>query len=427
MKQIKPLRGTRDFYPEQKRVLNHITDIWESTAKKFGYEDFDGPLLEPAQLWQQKSGQEMPEQMYAFEDKGERLVAIRPELTPTLARMVAQKSVELTKPIKWYSTARCWRYEAPQSGRLREFFQFNIDCLGSESMLADAEIIATAIMIMQKFGCTKDDFYIRLCNRKLIQAVLESFQIKNILEVMRCIDKKDKLKANEFEEMLKDFKVSEGQIEMIKDMTTWTDMFKVKKLKLSEQGIKGLKEFEELLSYLEAMGLKRFVKIDFSIMRGFDYYTSTVFEVFDMKGKFRAIAGGGRYDNLVEDFGGREKIPGVGYGMGDVVLELFLKEINKFPKLENEVDYFIAYMKPELMQEFLKNLDVLREKHSVVVDLLGKSFNKQMSYANKINAKKAIILAPQEWEKGEILIKDMKTGKQEAKNLKKFVKEIVKD
>ncbi len=423
MKRIQPLKGTRDFYPEQKRVLNFIINTWEKVAKRYGYEDFDGPMLEPAQLWQMKSGQEIPEQMYVFEDKGGRVVAVRPELTPTLARMIAQKSMELSKPIKWYSTARCWRYEAPQTGRLREFFQFNIDCLGTDNMLADAEVVATAITIMQEFGCDKSDFYIRLCNRKLIQAVLESFQIKKIPEVMRIIDKKDKVSEKNFKEMLKEYKLSESQIKDVLEMTTWTDLYKAKKLSLSEEGKKGLEELEELMKYLKAMKLDGFVKIDFSIMRGFDYYTSTVFEVFDQRKKFRAIAGGGRYDDLVKDFGSREKVSGVGYGMGDVVLELFLKEIKKLPEISREIDYFVAYMKPELVEEFLPYMEELRKKFSVDLDLMQRGFNKQMSHANKVGAKKTIILAPKEWEKGEIIIKDMKTGKQEVKNLKRFLRE----
>ena len=422
MKQIQPVKGTRDFYPELKRTLNYIFQKWIKVAENYGYEDFDGPLLEPAILWQLKSGQDIPEQVYSFPDKNQKILAIRPELTPTLARMVAQKAAELTKPIKWYSIARCCRYEAPQTGRLREFFQLNVDCLGPENMLADAEVIASAIAIMQEFGCTSSDFYIRLCNRKLIQAILEEFKIKNFQEVMRTVDKKEKMTDPEFKQALKDLKLNDEQIKNILDMITWRNLKKIDLKNLSEKGKKGYEELKELMKYLKELGFEKFIEIDFSIMRGFDYYTSTVFEVFDRKEKYRALAGGGRYDNLVEDFGGREKIPGVGYGMGDVVLELFLKEIKKLPKLKKEVDYFIAFMKPELVNEFLPYMNSLRKRFSVDMDLMGRNFSKQMTYANKVGAKKLIIIAPKEWEKGEILIKDMKTGKQTTENLKKFMK-----
>ncbi len=422
---IQPVKGTRDFYPEQKRILNYIFDKWIKVSENYGYEDFDGPLLEPAIVWQLKSGSDIPEQVYSFKDKNGKLLAIRPELTPTLARMAAQKSSELTKPIKWYSISRCCRYEAPQTGRLREFFQLNIDCLGPDSMLADAEVIASAIEIMQEFGCTSSDFYIRLCNRKLIQAVLESFRIKNTMDVMRIVDKKEKMTLKELKLSLKDLKLTPTQIKNVITLTDWKGMKDFENvgrvMNLSEKGKKGYQELKELMKYLKDMGLSKYIKIDFSIMRGFDYYTSTVFEVFDKKEKFRALAGGGRYDNLVKDFGGREKVPGIGYGMGDVVLELFLKSINKLPKLSREIDYFVVFMKPDLANEFLKYVYELRKKYSVDMDLMERNFSKQMNYANKIKAKKVIIIAPKEWKQGKILIKNMKTGKQETKDLKKFL------
>ncbi len=419
---IQPVKGTRDFYPEQKRILNYIFDKWIKVSENYGYEDFDGPLLEPAMLWQMKSGSDIPEQVYSFPDKNKKMLAIRPELTPTLARMVAQKSAELTKPIKWYSVSRCCRYEAPQAGRLREFFQLNVDCLGSESLLADAEVIATAIAIMQELGCTSNDFYIRLCNRKLIQALLEEFGIKNFQDVMRTIDKKEKMNDAEFKQALKQLKLNDKQIKNIFNLIKWDDLKKIDLKNLSATGKKGYEELNEVIKYLKEMGLSKFIQIDFSIMRGFDYYTSTVFEVFDKKQKYRALAGGGRYDNLVKDFGGREKVPGVGYGMGDVVMELFLKSIGKLPKLSREIDYFVVFMKPDLINGFLKYVYELRKKYSVDMDLMERNFNKQMNYANKIGAKKVIIVAPKEWKQNKIIIKDMKTGKQEIKDLGKFLK-----
>jgi len=409
---VRPLRGTRDFYPENKRLLNYFFEVWRTVAEKFGYEDFDGPLLEPAQLWTLKSGAEIPEQMYVFEDKSGKKVAIRPELTPTLARMVAARQKQLVKPIKWYSIPRCWRYEAPQSGRLREFFQFNLDCLGTESMMADAEVIATAVEIMKKFGCTEKDFYIRLSNRRLAESLMLQAGVKksSLKEVCRIIDKKDKVKPEEFMEMLND--VAGKSAEALLDMLNNKSIDSIDYNSLPEEGKKGFDELKELLKCLDDFGISSFIKVDFSIMRGFDYYTSTVFEVFDSSREFRAIAGGGRYEDLVKDFGG-EPCPGVGYGMGDVVLELFLRKLGKLPELKKELDYFVAPVNKEVVSDAIKVAVKLREKYNAEVDLMGRSLRKQLDYANAVNAKRVVIAGKKDLSKGGVTVRDMSSGKEE--------------
>ncbi|MFH1637577.1 MAG: histidine--tRNA ligase [Candidatus Woesearchaeota archaeon] len=405
---VQNLRGTRDFYPELMRELNKIFQIWKDVAVSFGYEEVDGPLLEPVELWTLKSGAEIPEQMYRFKDKGDREVAIRPELTPTLARMVAQKQKTLQKPIKWFSIPRCWRYEAPQSGRLREFFQLNIDCLGTESMMADAEVIATAVEIMKKLGCTDKDFYVRLNNRRLITALLEGCGIKEKMQdVCRIIDKREKLKAEDFELSLKDLGVEEAQIVEIKKVLEYKSIEDVNYGKLSDEGKSGYDELKELIQLLNY--ISNYIKIDFSIMRGFDYYTSTVFEIFDAKGEFRAIAGGGRYDDLVSDFGG-EKCPGIGYGMGDVVLSLFLKKLGKGIETKRQIDYFIAAVNKDVMPKAMEIATSLRKKASVEIDIVGRSFRKQMEYANSIGASKVIIVGPKDLEEKKVTLKEMESG-----------------
>lgn len=416
---IKPLRGTRDFYPENKRVLNYIFDVWAEVAESFGYEDFDGPLLEPADLWTLKSGAEIPEQMYVFKDKGGRKVAIRPELTPTLARMVAEKQKGLTKPIKWFSIPRCSRYEAPQSGRLREFFQLNVDCLGTDSLLADADVISTAIEIMKRFGCSEKDFYVRLNNRKLIEDLILCSGVPKgkLQDVSRLIDKKDKLSQKDFNLSLKDLKLSEETIKKLNEFLELESLDGVNTDDLSEKGLKGFEELTELVSFLSQY--KKFIRVDFSIMRGFDYYTSTVFEVFDRSKEFRAIAGGGRYEDLVSDFGG-EKCPGVGYGMGDVVLELFLKKLNKFPELSKDLDYFVAPISDEVLGDSIKIANQLRKKFKVELDLMGRNLKKQFAYANSVNAKYIVIVGPRELKDGKVTVKDLKSGKEVSKDIKKL-------
>ncbi|MDD4878562.1 MAG: histidine--tRNA ligase [Candidatus Nanoarchaeia archaeon] len=417
MTTVQGLKGTRDFYPKEMNELNLIFNAWKSSARKFNYQEFDGPMLEPAELWTLKSGAEIPEQMYCFDDKSGKKIAVRPELTPTLARMIAAKQKELQKPIKWFSIARCWRYEAPQSGRLREFFQLNVDCLGAESMMADAEVIATAVEIMKSFSCTENDFYVRLNNRKLIASLILNAGIEKtkLQEVSRVIDKKDKLSEKDFILTLKDLNVKQEAIDNILVMLK-SDIADIKEEKLDESGKKGYRELMELIGWLNAYGIFKYCKIDFTIMRGFDYYTSTVFEVFDKSGEFRAIAGGGRYDDLVSDFGG-EKCPGVGYGMGDVVLSLFLKKSGKLPEAKPEVDYYVAPVNEAVVKRALEVANKLRKKANVEMDLAGKNLMKQFDYANSIGARKIVIVGEKDLKEGKVTIRDMKSGNEEKADL----------
>ncbi|MFH1971889.1 MAG: histidine--tRNA ligase [archaeon] len=408
---VNGLPGTRDFYPELQRRLNYIFGIWRNVAEKYGYEEMDGPLLESAELWTLKSGNEIPDQMYSFVDKGERNVAIRPELTPSLARMVAAKQRELGKPIKWFGIPRCWRYERPQSGRLREFYQLNVDVLGTDSMRADAEVIMTAIDIMRKLGLTEKDFYIRLCNRRLLESLfLQVVSKEKLKDVSRLIDKKDKLSEGDFEKSLNDLGLDDSAVKKLNNILVM-QLEDVDVKKLDEEGLKGYKELKELLTLMAGYDALRYVKVDFTIMRGFDYYTSTVFEVFDNGGKYRAIAGGGRYDNLVKDFGG-EECSGVGYGMGDVVLGLFLEEKCKLPVLDKEVDYFIVSI-GDVYIEVLQLANKLRKRYLVETDVVGWGLQKQMKYANKIKAKKVLFVGEEELKNKRFKVKDMKSGKEE--------------
>lgn len=416
---IQGLKGTRDFYPELMQELGYIFKIWKETAKKYCYQEFDGPLLEPIELWTLKSGSEIPEQMYRFKDKSNSEIAVRPELTPTLARMIAAKQKELPKPIKWYSVGRFWRYEAPQSGRLREFFQFNVDCLGTDSMKADAEVIALAISTMLAFNCTKDDFYIRISNRKLTNSFLNSLGIKKLKELSRLIDKADKIEEKEFNAGLKDLGLKESQIKKLRNFLAVKSLEKLNAKDLDESGKSGLSELKQLLSYLKYYGFSEYIEIDLSIMRGFDYYTSTVFEVFDKKKEFRAIAGGGRYDDLVKDFGG-ESCPGIGFGMGDVVLSLFLKKLEKRPKLVQEIDYFIAPISEDVYPKAAEIATILRKKYLVSLDVSGRSLSKLMDYANSIKTRNLIIVGKKDLEKGEITLKIMDSGVEEKLKLDKL-------
>ena len=414
---LEPLRGMRDFYPREMARLNVLFSTWKVVLRKYNYLEIDGPLLEDAKLWELKSGNEIPEQMYSFKDKSDKHIAIRPELTPTLARMVAKKYKELVKPVKWFALARCFRYEAPQAGRLREHFQLNVDCLGSSSMRSDAEVIASAVDIMTAFGCTEKDFYIRLNNRKLIDALLSKAGVKKqkLKEAARIIDKKEKISEKEFLDQL---------LKAVDDQDVVDNIQKALELQfgLVDNSLEGYAELKELLWHLESYGLSRFVRVDFSIMRGFDYYTSTVFEVFDASREFRAIAGGGRYDNLIADFGG-DPCPGVGYGMGDVVLGLFLEKLGKLKAIEDEVEYFVAPVSDEVIDTAIKIAASLRKKHSVDIDVSGKGLSKLLEYASNIKAGKVIIVGKKDLENKEVTVRDMISGQEKKLKLKSLLGE----
>ena len=403
------MKGFKDYYPEEKRIQNYIFDKWKSIAQKYCFEEIDGPILEPVELYQ-KSGQEIPEQMYVLTDKSDRKLALRPELTPTIARMISQNP-NIRKPLKWYSIGPFFRYEQPQFGRAREFFQINLDILGTRSMKADAEVITTAVKLMQSFGFTKKDFYIRISNRKLIQALLLELGIKqdSLKEIYRLIDKLCKITKKDFELTLKEKGLTQKQISSLLELLEIKDL---NKIKINNQG---LDELKQLFNYLKQYNVLEFCRLDLSIMRGLDYYTSTVFEVFDSSRELRAIAGGGRYDELAKN------CPGVGYAMGDVVLELFLKNKNKLPVLDRKIDFYIAAINENMDKEAIKIAETLRKSYSVEIDLLERNLSKQLEYANSIKAEKVIILGPDEIKKKKLKIKDMKTGKEKLATLKQLI------
>jgi histidyl-tRNA synthetase len=419
---IEKVRGARDFYPPEKRIQNFIFGVWKEVAEKYGYEEVDGPLIEPIELWQEKSGDEIDKQMYTLIDQSERKLAVRPEMTPTIARMVSQKQKELPKPIKWYSIQRFWRYEKPQSGRLREFWQLNLDVLGSPEISGDAEVAATAVEIMLKFGLSENDFCVRINNRKLMKSIISSLGIpdEKIKELCRLIDKRDKMEGKEFSTMLSESGLSARQLSEIVKILDSRDYFeKIDEKKLDSEGKEGLTELNKMLSCLSSFGFSKYCRVDLSLMRGLDYYTSNVFEVSDCAREFRAIAGGGRYDNLVALFGG-EKCPGVGYAMGDVVLSLFLEKKNRIPKLEKDLDFFVASTSESLNPKAVEIAQILRKKYSCETDLMGRNFSKQMKYADSCGARKMIIVGEDELKAGSVKLKDMKTGEEKLILLSKI-------
>lgn len=407
---IQKQKGTRDFYPEDKRVQNYIFGVWKRVAESFGYSEIEGPILESQELYV-KSGQEIPKQMYTLKDKSGRKVALRPELTPTIARMIAQNN-SLTKPIKWYSIPRCFRYEQPQSGRLREFFQFNIDCLGTNSVEAEAEVIVTLIKILQELKLTKNEVSIKINNKKLMNSLLKNLDIKKEIEVFRVIDKKTKVKEADFKQMLKDAKLTDRQIFDLLKILKYKEISKTEKFISDKEGKETVVEVKKLFGLLKDYNVLDFCELDLTIVRGLDYYTGTVFEACDKSGELRSIAGGGVYENLVKDLG-KESCPGVGYGMGDVVIEVLLKRLNKIPELIKKLDYYIAPIGEKAMKESIKIAERLRKDNlNVEIDVIRRNLGKQLNYANILNVEKVIIIGEKDLKEKKVTIKDMKTGKE---------------
>jgi histidyl-tRNA synthetase len=351
------LPGFRDFYPEplpHKDVWSadarqYIFGKWREAARRYGFREYDGPPLEPLELYKLKSGDELVEQMFNFVDKGERAVSMRPEMTPTLARMIAAHERAYKKPIKWFTLPQLFRYERPGKGRLREHFQFNADILGEADVAADAELIALLIDTLRSFGLTAEDFVIRLSSRNAWQEFYErgthsgELGAEGAYQFYQVIDKLERTSPEENQRKLAALGFSLDEVNAFINSATPTA------------------ELASILGNLAARGLGDFVKVDYQVIRGLAYYTGVVFEAFDRKGEFRAIAGGGRYDNLVKLIsGGKVNLPALGFGMGDVVLFELLKDRGQFPPFDAGVDVFVLIEDETLRLESLKLVQELR-------------------------------------------------------------------
>ncbi len=375
------LPGFRDFYPEplphpdvwSADARQFIFEKWRAVAKRYGFREYDGPPLEPLELFTTKSGEEIVGQLYNFRDKGEREISLRPEMTPTLARMVAAHERNYKKPIKWFAIPQLFRYERQQKGRLREHFQFNADLIGETDPAADAELIALLIATLREFGLTAEDFVIRLSSRNAWQEFYESGRRKaesgnGAYEFFQVIDKLERTPPEESEKKLAALGFSLAQV---------NDFI---------QAGKPTMELATILQNLAARGLKDFVKVDYKVIRGLAYYTGVVFEAFDRKGEFRAIAGGGRYNNLVKLIsGGKVDLPALGFGMGDVVLLELLKARGRLPKFDSPMDVFVLIEDEALRPISLKLVHDLRAAgYAVEYPLTPAKADKQFKRAQEL-------------------------------------------
>ena len=402
---IQPVKGTREFYPEQMALRNFIREKVRAASQAFGYQEWDAPFIEPIDLYAAKSGEELvKKQSFTFQDRGGDFVTLRPELTPSLARMIAAKQGELTFPVRWWSFGPFWRYEQPQKGRSREFFQWNIDMLGVDSPEADAEMIAVAATFLRSVGLNPQQATIFVNDRRLINSQFEFLSIppEKRIDTLNLIDRRAKMEAVKWDEYALEIGLSQTQLDGLKAVLGNFDLWK------------SSPELTRLFAVLEALGVMEFVKFDPNITRGLLYYTGTVFEAYDTSGSLkRAILGGGRYDNLLADVGG-QPLPAVGFAMGDMVIGIILQEKGLLPE-------FIPSPAPVLVTIF--NESLMRESFALAAELRGGGLNvmcypepvklqKQFKFADKMKARVVVTLGPDEVAQNRVAIKNLANGEQ---------------
>ena len=405
-KVVQSVKGTRDFYPEQMAARIWLYNTMRSVAESFGYQEYEAPILEALELYAAKSGEELVrEQSYVFTDRGGSEITLRPELTPSLARMIAQKQNELNFPVRWWSFGPFWRYERPQKGRTREFFQWNVDILGVSSPEADAENAAVLATFFQRVGLSPEQVLIKVNNRRLIDSRFDAYDIPADQRpaVSSWIDRREKMTPEAWMAYGKEIGLSNEQITNLKEMLADKDLWKQSD------------ELTRFFAVIDALELSNYIIFDPSIMRGLLYYTGTVFEAWEVGGDIkRSILGGGRYDNLTRDVGG-DPIPGVGFAMGDVVITLILDKYGLLPKELNinPAPVFVTvFDEQRLLDSFKLASELRRAGLNVVCYPEAAKLQKQFKYADRIGAKVTLVLGPDEVEKGQVAVKNLLNGEQ---------------
>jgi len=415
--QTKALPGFREFYPAELALRTHIVRTWRTVAARYGFEEYDGPPLEPLELYTAKSGDEIVGQLYTFTDKGGRDVALRPEMTPTLARMVAGRANGLKKPIRWFAIPQLFRYERQQRGRLREHFQLNCDLIGEPGPLGDAEIIALAIDVMRAFGLGPGDVRVRLSDRRVLRALLLGAGVTEaqLPAAYQAVDKIERVPAPALTEQLGAAGVPGGAIARVFEIAGLRGLPAVEAAlsKVSGGDAAGA-PLRRVVDALGAMGIGEFVEVDLSIVRGLAYYTGTVFELFDAGRTLRAICGGGRYDGLLEALGGVD-LPALGFGMGDVVLAELLRDRGLVPADTSSIDVFLAAITDDDVPQVLALAHELRDAGLRAEYALGaQAVGKQLKLADARNARLAVVIGPDDRARGQVMVKDLRLKGQEA-------------
>ncbi|MHB1168233.1 MAG: histidine--tRNA ligase [Longimicrobiales bacterium] len=419
------LPGFRDFYPADFAVRAHITGTWREVARRYGFEEYDGPPLEALELYTDKSGEEIVGQLYNFTDKGGREVALRPEMTPTLARMVGARAGGLRKPVRWFSMPQLFRYERTQRGRLREHFQWNVDVLGEADSAADAEVLAVALDGLRALGLTESHIVARYNDRRLLERLLLQIGVAEE-DLPRAYNAVDKL-GRDPDERIRDRLRDEAGLaaDAIERVFRVFRAGSLDALRAEFGSIEGVgEEIERIAQFqqrLEAMGFGDFVAYDASIVRGLAYYTGIVFEIFDRRGELRAICGGGRYDRLLGAVSGSE-LPAVGFGMGDVVLAELLRDLDLLPDTAPSVDVYLVAVTDAEQPTMLRAAHALRRSgRSVLYALRATGVGKQFKDADARGAKRVIVFGPDEVAAGVAVVRTMGTGGEERVALERIL------
>ncbi len=426
---IPPVKGTRDFYPPQMAIHNWIVDGWKQVSIRNGFEEYDGPIFELLKMYQIKSGDEIVEQLFSLQDRGGRDLAIRPEITPTLARMVNQQINALPRPIKWFSVPRLCRAERPQKGRLREFFQWNVDIIGVDSPVADAEVIFATLDYLRSVGLTSRDIRAKISSRRLLAAVLHHVGIpdEKLDAMYALLDKRAKLPAETFEAMLAEQVPDLQVVGTIMAFMGLTSVDEVEGVVEKDSDVdEAIASLKAVFAVLESMGVSEYCVFDPGIVRGLAYYTGVVFEVHDIVGELRAICGGGRYDNLLKDFGG-PAISATGMGMGDCVLEILLQEkgllASQVP--QRQAEYFVASADPQFSSAMYTVVAQIRSRgHAASFSYKLGGLSKQLKGAASQNARHCVIIGQEYIDKNELVVKDMATGQQTPVGVEEFLSDL---
>ena len=422
MNKIKTVKGVREFYPEEMALRNYLYEKVRAASQSFGYQEWDGPFIETIDLYAAKSGEELvKKQSFTFQDRGGEAVTLRPELTPSLARMIAAKQGELAFPLRWWSFGPFWRYEQPQKGRTREFFQWNIDMLGVATPEADAELIAVAATFMRSVGLTPERATIFVNNRRLMDSEFDALDIatERRLDVSNLVDRRTKMEPTKWDEYALELGLNQKQLNGLKDILGNYELWKRSD------------ELTRLFAALEALGVKDYIKFDPNIMRGLLYYTGTVFEAFENSGSIkRALLGGGRYDNLLADVGGNP-LSGVGFAMGDVVAGIILQEAGLLPEFAQTPASVLVTVFDEslLLKSYALAAELRREGLNVMVFPEVTKLPKQFKFADKMKMKVALVLGPDEDTKGQVVVKNLSNGEQSSvarESLMQTIQQLVK-
>jgi len=408
---LQPVKGTRDFFPDEMRLRNWLFEVWRNVSVQAGFEEYDTCVLEHEELYIRKAGDEISKQLYSFEDKGGRRLSLRPEMTPSLARLVLQHKKSLSFPIKWFSMPQCFRYERMTKGRRREHFQWNADIIGQAEIVAEAEILMLLISACELMGLSAKEIRVFINDRRILNSILSQISVPQEMhsEVLVIMDKRDKISIEALSKLLRDIGMSTTQVDQLNEYLLKADLIELKKDLDNTQGID---ELQNLMDMMETAGFSDYLQFDISIVRGLSYYTGAVFEVNSPAKQHRAICGGGRYDSLLSTYGG-EIVPAVGFGFGDVVVLDVLKDLERFPELPRKLDYTIIPFAREQVGTALNIAAILRQQGSTVdCNFSMKKMKKTLQQAGESGAAKAILLFPDELSENKVVIRDLRLHEQ---------------